>query len=226
MPLATFPHTPRLSRLFSFFALLLAASLLLAAPSQGASAKASEYEVKAGFLYNFLNFITWPQPKEEPSSPYVIALYAKGDALATFERVLAGETVKGRPIKLLVLPTPDEAAQAHLVFFSRDFQDQENILARLAGQPVVTVGETPTFIGRGGIINLVTKENKVRFQINPGPARAAGVSISSHLLRLAIITGNSSRDGSSRSAGNEKQPSKSLASSSARGIPRATKPNG
>lgn len=61
------------------------------------------------------------------------------------------------------------------------------ILAELAGAPVLTVSEIEGFGRRGGIINFYLEENRVRFEINPRAAEAGGLRISSELLSLGKI---------------------------------------
>jgi hypothetical protein len=58
----------------------------------------------------------------------------------------------------------------------------------LRGASVLTVSETPEFIGAGGMINFMLEANKIRFQINDEAAKKAGLKISSKLLSLAIHT--------------------------------------
>ena len=53
--------------------------------------------------------------------------------------------------------------------------------------PILTIGETPGFAARGGIINLTLEDNKVRFEVNIGAAKQANLNISSRLLALAKI---------------------------------------
>jgi hypothetical protein len=61
------------------------------------------------------------------------------------------------------------------------------VIETLLGLPVLTVtDEAKDFEKTGGIINLITVDNKVRFEINQDAARRAGLRISSPLLKLAV----------------------------------------
>jgi hypothetical protein len=57
----------------------------------------------------------------------------------------------------------------------------------LDGSYILTIGDTKGFGESGVMINFLTKENKVRFEINLAAARRAGLKISSKLLSLATI---------------------------------------
>jgi hypothetical protein len=61
------------------------------------------------------------------------------------------------------------------------------ILSALGSKSVLTVSEVEEFAARGGVINFVLVDNRVRFEINPGAAKRSGLKISSELLRLGRI---------------------------------------
>jgi hypothetical protein len=72
------------------------------------------------------------------------------------------------------------------VFFSDSLQPTiVPLLASLERRPVLTVGEMPRFVSRGGMIQFVRQGTRIRFEINHTAARAAGLSVSSELLRVA-----------------------------------------
>ena len=54
-----------------------------------------------------------------------------------------------------------------------------------ARQPLLSVGDEPGFLERGGIIALKLSDGRVRFDINLATARETGLRLSSQLLQLA-----------------------------------------
>jgi hypothetical protein len=58
---------------------------------------------------------------------------------------------------------------------------------------VLTVGETELFTARGGAINFVMKDGKVRLEINLAAAQQANLQISSKLLSVADVVKGSPR---------------------------------
>jgi hypothetical protein len=107
-----------------------------------------------------------------------------GSALDSIE----GKQVHGCPIEVVHVPAPDEIPACHVIFFGNnmDIGDVE-ISRQLHRRPILTVGEKKGFAGRGGMINFIMVENKVRFEINPGAVETASLKISSQLLKLAVI---------------------------------------
>ena len=61
----------------------------------------------------------------------------------------------------------------------------EAIIASAAKKPVLLVGNAPDFLKRGGMINFVVVNNRIRFDINTKNSRRAGLEISSKLLKVA-----------------------------------------
>jgi hypothetical protein len=55
-------------------------------------------------------------------------------------------------------------------------------------KPILTVGESDTFLRHGGIVNFIMEDGKVRFEISQDAASRAHLRISSRLLRLARST--------------------------------------
>jgi hypothetical protein len=57
----------------------------------------------------------------------------------------------------------------------------------LKTRPALTIGDSAGFASAGGMIGLVNVDRQVRFQINVGAVHRSGLSISSQLLKIAIL---------------------------------------
>lgn len=189
-----FPHLPlptRTRRGLPALGLALACLLAAAAPGGRAAAQgrqAQEYEVKAAYLYNFAKFVDWPGwafPDED--APVVLGVLGENPFGGALD-ALAGKAVKGRPLAVRRARRLDDLGPVHVLFIA----DSERarlpvIFEALRGRPVLTVGEMPGFARQGGMINLISAEGSVRFEINRGETLRAGLEVSSKLLRLATL---------------------------------------
>jgi hypothetical protein len=146
-----------------------------------------EYQIKAVFLFNLAQFVEWPaRAFAEPGAPLVIGVLGEDPFGSYLDETLHGETVRNRPLVLQRYRRLSEIRVCHVLFISRSETDRlEQIFATLRGRNVLTVGDAEDFITRGGMIRLVTENNKIRIRINADAVRAASLSISSKLLRLA-----------------------------------------
>jgi hypothetical protein len=148
--------------------------------------------VKAAFIYNFAKFAEWPaRAFGGPSTP--LRFCAIGAApFGTALDALEGKPVRARPLVVRALDGVEEAAGCHVLFVGRGGAEGiPRVLDAVRGEPVLTVGESDGFCRAGGVINFVTRDGKVRFEINPDAADRAGIRLSAQLLRLARVV----RDG-------------------------------
>lgn len=165
--------------------LALVLSTVLCAPSSAQGP--SEHQVKAAFLYNFANFVEWPVSALDDTSSIVIGILGEdpfGLAFAPFK----DRTVKGHPLRIIRSKRLQELPFCHILFISSsEEKNLPQIFHYLGDKSVLTVGESPGFAQRGGAVNFVMKNKKVRFEINQQRATTANLKISSKLLKLADI---------------------------------------
>lgn len=176
----------RLSRslvaLTALFGLLLVPSRIVAA-----EAAPTEYQVKAAYLFNFVKYVEWPASAfHESASPFVIGVLGHDLFGADLDKTIAGRSINNRPIVVRRLAGDAEAKQCHILFISTSEKARfEKILGTLQGLPILTVADTDPFLDLGGVIDFVTRDNKVRFRANLNSARANQLKISSRLLSVA-----------------------------------------
>ncbi|HWA08909.1 MAG TPA: YfiR family protein [Opitutaceae bacterium] len=165
----------------------LAVALLAAAPLRAEPAL-KEYDVKAAFLYNFATFTEWPAKTFPASdSPFVIGVLGDDPFGPILDQIVRGEKVGGHPLVVQRVRRVDEARSCQILFVSASESTRVgDILHKLRGYPILTVGETAGFAERGGAIGFVTGNN-VRLVVNPQAAKEAGVVISAKILRLAQL---------------------------------------
>jgi hypothetical protein len=148
----------------------------------------SEYRVKAALLLNFVRYSDWPASAfADPGSPYVVGVAGRDPFGEDLEKVFEGQIVKGRKFVLKRVSTEQEMRACHLLFISpSERRRAAELLRKLAGAPVLTVGESPDFLDHGGTINLLLRNESVRFEINLEPARAGRLKLDANLLGVAV----------------------------------------
>ena len=165
-------------------AILLA---LGAHPAGGAEPKPTEYEVKAIYLYNFARFVEWPAGAPgRDAERFTICVLGRDPFGQVLDRVLAGETLHGRRAATKRISSAREASGCQLVFISEsEREDLGEALGLLRETSVLTVSDMDGFSSRGGMIQLVLEEERVRFEVNLAAATNAGLRLSSELLKVA-----------------------------------------
>lgn len=160
----------------------------------------SEDQIKAVYLFNLTSFVQWP-PKAfaNPTAPLRIAVYGDDEVSAfieVFRKVIRGERYGQRPIVIERFSVTADPTGYHLLFIAATGKKEtEKLLAAVAGQAILTVGASPGFCQRGGVINLLRRGNRIGLEANVAAARAAGLQVSSKLLRIATIVNTPSGKG-------------------------------
>jgi YfiR/HmsC-like len=170
-----------------------ALGLLIFGPTLARSDTRSEYQIKAAFLINFGSFVEWPDYANATPDRFTLCVFGRDPFGAILDDAAAGKTISGRTLATRRVTALSELRFCQTVFLpASDMYRFDQITASLKGLPVLTVGEAKGFALRGGHINFVMQEDRVRFEISPSAAARAHLRISSRLLGLAIIVGGES----------------------------------
>ncbi|MDB6112685.1 MAG: hypothetical protein JWR69_4435 [Pedosphaera sp.] len=155
----------------------------------GESPALTEYQVKALFLLNFAKYVDWPaEAFAEDTTPITIGLLGENKFGDDLTRAVAGKSFGGRSIVIRQIVREEDWGKCHILFISAsEKQHLAEILVKVKTMPILTVGESEQFIQRGGIINFMKKEGKVRLEIELLAARQARLQISSKLLGVADL---------------------------------------
>lgn len=145
----------------------------------------SREDVEAAYLYNFGKFVRWPAGSSR--GPLVICAAAQESVSPALRQLVAGETIDQRPLEVRSLDNPSGVAGCSILFVgATDPGRVDAYLGAAAGKPILTVGDAPDFLVRGGAIQFVLMEDHVRFSVNLSAADRSGLGLSSELLKVAV----------------------------------------
>jgi hypothetical protein len=147
--------------------------LTVGAADQKAQAPSSAYASMAAKLSSFPDYVKWPTAPSAPISVGILGDDSFGGAL---------DHMNPKRSKRI-----DDLKDCQIIFIAKSEQENvDAILTSLGSANVLTVGESEGFAKQGGVIGFVTEGDKVRFEINIGAARRAGLGIDLRLLKLAL----------------------------------------
>lgn len=154
-------------------------------------------QVEAVFLFYFSQFVDWPpRAFAGERSPIVIGVLGNDPFGGALDQAVAGEQVNGRPIVVRRLKSIGDAAGCHILYISSSESPQlPQILSTLKGHSVLTVSDLDRFLQNGGMIRFALIDQHVRLFINARAAQAAGLTLSSKLLRVGQAVPMTLRDG-------------------------------
>jgi uncharacterized protein DUF4154 len=172
--------------------MMLAALLLGAAAALGQGERASEAQIKAAFIFKFGGFVEWPaRAFARADSTFTIGVLGADSVAAELESLVAGRAVQGRSVSVHKLKRGDSLAGLHMLFVGQsEALRLAEVLGAARGQPLLIVTDSDDALTRGSIINFITVDDKVRFDIALPQAERGQLKISARLLAVArkVIT--------------------------------------
>lgn len=155
-------------------------TILSSAVALGATDR--EGQLQAGYLLNFAKLVDWPAT---PAGTAITFCFLGGDTIHdALAMGLEKRSVGTRPVSLRHLNTATESAGCDILYVDGKLSTDQS--AALPQQMhMLTVGDAAAFVNQGGMIQLFTENNRLRFRINIDNAKRAGLNVSSHLLQLA-----------------------------------------
>jgi hypothetical protein len=153
---------------------------------RGQKDKASEYNLKAAFIYNFTRYIEW---KEEPDvNEFIIGIIGTSPINDPLAEIVKTETVDNKKITIKRFSKPADIGFCHILFISQNAGVAlDDILAKTSGKGTLIISEQNGYAEQGTAINFVIINRKLKFEANVKAINSAGLTASSQLLKLAII---------------------------------------
>jgi hypothetical protein len=157
----------------------------------GGAEAPTEYQVKAVFVYNFSRFVEWPpQTFTSPDEPFVIGVLGSDPFGARLDEAVHGEQIDQHPLVVRHFRNLAEIGDCRILYIDRSEGAQlPKVLAALDHRSTLTVADLDGSSEHGVMIQFTTENKRIRLRINVESARAAGLTISSKLLRSADIVG-------------------------------------
>lgn len=169
--------------------IILLVSIWIMIPAQTQVQVTREYQLKAAFLFNFCQFVDWPDESfSKNEEPLIIGILGNNPFKTYLEETVKGERIGMHPVEVRYYKTADEVGECHLLFLAiGDLHESSAVIAALKEKSVLTISDHKGFMEQHGMIRFLNQGNKIRFEINVEATKAAGLEVSSKLLRLADI---------------------------------------
>jgi hypothetical protein len=141
-----------------------------------------EYRLKAAFIYNFALFTEWPASVGPALNLCVFGKDPFGEEIDP----LQGKKVGERSIAVHRRANTESLKGCQIVFIANSaIGSLPRVLDSVRGTPALTVADSPGAAAQGVALNMGVAQSRITFEANLQAARAAGLNLSSKLLRLA-----------------------------------------
>jgi YfiR/HmsC-like len=150
---------------------------------------ASEYGLKAAYLEKILDYVQWPESSANRSTDvFEIVILGDNPFGTILENIFRDRQVNGNSIEIRYLTKLSAINTPDVLFVANSETDQlSNILKAIKGKPVFLVGDTEGYCENGVFFNFYKEAEYLRFELNEQALKAAGFSVSFHLVRIARI---------------------------------------
>ncbi len=180
----------RAGRTGFFRKVILLVALLWGCGSANANAArvADEEALKAAYLYNFAKFVEWPASFDGGEGPIELCIWSEDALDAPFAKI-QGRSAQNREIHVKQFAAlPESRLACHILFISQspEHETVAEVMAALGDLPVLTVSDREDFVANGGMIEFKNVAQHIKFIVNIGASRTAGLTISAFLLQLAL----------------------------------------
>lgn len=150
------------------------------------AAQVEEYLVKAAFMHKVAKFVEWPASSfASPSTPIRVCVIGD-DPFDTALESIEKKVAQQRYLEVQRIRRVESIDGCHILFVSASERGVlAPIQARSRKASVLTISDMDGFAQAGGMIQLLTDEGRIRFDINLESVQQSGLRISSNVLRLA-----------------------------------------
>lgn len=147
----------------------------------------AERLVKTAYLFHFSGLVEWPGASfASPDSPLRVGVMGADDVADELARMVASRPVQGRPIIVSKVRPGAPRFDGHMLYIGDSLRAQlPDILDAVRGQPVLTVTQTENALAFGSVINFLSLDGSLRFEISRQAAAQARLTISSRLLSVS-----------------------------------------
>jgi YfiR/HmsC-like len=181
-------NATRILRIVSVLFVGVLISLFLSSARAAQLDEAAADRVRAAYILKFLEYVQWPEALfSDAAAPFVIGVNGAEYVANELARLAPTRTSGGRPIVIKRMANDAAPAEVNALYIGRkDPGGGARLVKSYAGKPVLIITDDDATAPKGSIINFVTLDGRVRFEISLAAAEQAGLKLSSRLLSVAV----------------------------------------
>jgi hypothetical protein len=162
---------------------------LIVAPALRAQVANVAYQIKASYIYNFLQFVHFPQDALQSAGTLNVCILGEDRFGPALDEIDGATTPQGR-LKIMRLGRFSTGAALDgcnvLYLIDSERQGVDSIMAEVNESQVLTIGEFSPFIRHGGLIELFEQNDIIRFRINERLLNKTTFKIDAQLVQLGV----------------------------------------
>ncbi|WP_019614402.1 YfiR family protein [Psychromonas ossibalaenae] len=144
--------------------------------------------LKVAYMYNLAKFTRWPVSTwKTPESSFQFCVYGSG-RVSNELQTLHNKKITGHSIVLYQPLNEADFSQCNALYIEpSEHLRYRYIISLINRNAVLTISDDGRFLRHGGLINLVEKDQRLRFEVNMRRLSQTELKLSSKLLKIAIL---------------------------------------
>jgi hypothetical protein len=145
----------------------------------------SEDSVRAAYLYRFAGYVTWPQPPPA-EAPIVIAVMGSPSIARELRRMLPAHSINSRSAQVREVSDLQDLGNPQILYVAEGHAQLLRELRPKSSTAMLLVSAEEDGLNSGSVINFVTVDRNVRFEVSLPAAQRWGLKVSADLLGVAV----------------------------------------
>jgi hypothetical protein len=173
------PFKKNLAKNFAVFICLLFSASVETTFAQGVD------KVYSVFILNFARTVQWPA--EKGTGDFIIGVLNSPKVAEELRTVAATKSVGTQKIKVKEYTNADQVEACHILLLpSLKASVFASLIGKLINAPTLIITDTEGLATKGGGINFLSVDNKMKFELNSEAIEKRGLKVPSSLKSLGI----------------------------------------
>jgi len=144
-------------------------------------------KMKAAYIYNLLQFITFPVTALQNNSKLNVCIVGENNFGGTLDKI-EGESTPQAKIHIVYLPNlsnNDSFKSCNVLYLTQSVKnDSKKVLSAIDNKKIVTIADFSPFISDGGLIELFNEKENIHFHINTELLKVSKFQIDAEFVML------------------------------------------
>lgn len=146
-------------------------------------------QVKAAYLYNILQFVTFPEYAFLETGTLKVCILGKDKFGQMLNQIDAAKTAQAEVniVRLESFSDSRDLQECDVLYVVETERSRiESIMEAVDSKRTLTISEFSPFIEHGGLIELFEQDNRIRFRINEQLVRNTDYQLAAQLIQLGV----------------------------------------
>lgn len=148
-------------------------------------AQTTDYKFQATFIYLFTKYIKWRSTVSR--GRFTIGVVGNAYVSKSFNATFNGKRIQNSSTKVVRFHNFSQVQDCDILFISASSASNISSITRnFSNKRTLIITEREGMLRQGSGINFVTRNGKMKYQINQNRIRSAGLSLDAKLVNLAV----------------------------------------